>query len=857
MTQTDLKAAHPVGRLTPALEQYLEAKGQHPDAMVMFRMGDFLEMFFEDAERASRILGITLTSREMGKGQRCPLAGVPFHSHEAYVARLLEAGIKVAICDQVEEASQARGVVRREVTRVLSPGTLVESTLLLDKRPNRLVAISRTDSTVGVASYDVSTSRMMLAEWQPGELGDRLAALNPAELLLGEGAENPLPGTPVSVLPAGAFDAFAGERDLVRALGLATLAGYELVSGSAALAAAGAALYYTRRNRVEPVAGGVTLTVERSSERMLLDAATLRNLELFLDSQGHRQGSLLDLIDRTVTAMGGRMLAEWLAAPLVTLEPLLERQVGVARLAGDRALREQLRRAIEPVRDLERLTTRAGQGWAAPRELQALGLSLQALSRLDLTADQALIDRQLERARYRGSLSGALLQALVDQPPATAREGGCIRPGYDPQLDEIHRRSADARAYISGLEEQERARTGMRNLKLGFNRVFGYYLEVTNAQRGSVPADYIRRQTLANCERYVTAELKEQEAHVLSADAAALRRESELLAELSQAVREEAGRILEVANAVAVLDALASLGELGAQPGWCLPVLEEGPGLELTACRHPLVAAAIGSGFVPNDLALDAQQRRIMLLTGPNMAGKSTFLRQAGIAVVLAQAGGFIPAEGARTGLFDRVFTRVGAQDDITRGLSTFMVEMVECAAILHSATSRSLVLIDELGRGTSTYDGVSIAQAVIEHLHDAPGRQPLAIVATHYHELTALSDELPSVANFRMDVSESGDDVIFLHRVVEGGADRSYGIHVARLAGLPAQVVARARQVLAQLERERPLSSAADLSDQIPLPLGAPHPLVERLGQLDLDNLTPRQALVELFELREEVLSQ
>ncbi|HEX3630347.1 MAG TPA: DNA mismatch repair protein MutS [Candidatus Dormibacteraeota bacterium] len=840
---------------SPVLEQYLQVKREHPDAIVLFRLGDFYETFGEDAERVAPILGITLTSRELGKGQRFALAGVPYHAFEGYVGKLLRAGLRVALCDQVEDPAQARGLVRREVVRVLTPGMVVEEAYL-ESRANYAVAICLRSHHYGVAALDCSTGELALSRIEPTDeaLRAELARLHAAELVVSEADRQPLSPlvgqTPVTWVSAQEFDARSAVDRLQTMLGVDTLAAYGCDEWPEALAAAGALLRHAERVHLRLEPGLLRLHVEHPQAYMHLDPATRRSLGLAPDSHG--SDDLVGFIlQDAITALGARELRRWLDRPLRQTERLDRRLDQVSVLVTDSLERGQVQSAMRGFPDLEHITARIGQGLATPRDLQALRRALDALPNLRRLAGRWAELAAAPLSETVKAIAERLKTALVEELPATLKDGGVFRAGFDAELDAIRDGSRAAREWIAALEQQERQRTGIRSLKVGFNQVFGYYLEISHANREAVPAEYVRKQTLVNGERYITPELKENETLVLNANGAIAAREQTLFADLCREISRSGSELLEAAAWLAQLDAVAALATLASRHRWVRPTLRDQPGIEIIAGRHPLVEAALGPGrLVPNDLRLDAEQQQIVLLSGPNMAGKSTFLRQAGMIVLLAQVGSFVPAARATIGLCDRIFTRVGAHDELARGLSTFMVEMVETAHILVHASRKSLLIFDEVGRGTSTYDGVSIAQAILEYLHDAPQLHALTLFATHYHELTALSQRLPRLRNFRMEVREEGERVIFLHQVVEGGADRSYGIHVAELAGLPRQVVVRARQVLSELEGQRPLERA-EAAAQLSLPLD--HPVVAELKQLDLEHLSPREALEKLYAWQEQ----
>jgi DNA mismatch repair protein MutS len=781
------------------------------------------------------------------------MAGVPYHAMEAYVSKLLRAGLRVALCDQVEDAEAAQGLVRREVVRVLSPGTVLEDAYLDGSASNYAVAVCLRSHHHGLAALDCSTGELAVIRTDATDAALRaeLARLRPAEVVAAEADRSalaPLLGTtPVTWVESGDFDARAAVDRLRTVLGVETLAAYGCEEWPEALAAAHAVLAFAARTHLRLEPGLLRLHADHPQAFMHLDPGTRHSLGLRGGAGIPVTEDLLTLMEHeATTAMGTRTLRRWLDQPLRSQARLESRLDRVERLHDDALGMGRLRSALTGTPDLERIVARIGQGLHGPRELRRLHRALTGLP-----AVQAAAARWEEFATPPpppriADLRDELARALVDEVPATLREGGVFRPGYDAELDAIREGSREARDWIAALEAVERARTGIRSLRVGFNQVFGYYIEVSHANREPIPTEYARKQTLVNGERYITPELKEKETLVLNARGAMVAREHVLFRDLGRRITGEAQVLLDIAAWLGDLDALAALAQVASRHRWVRPQLREEPGLQIRGGRHPLVESALGPGrFVGNDLDLDPDEARIVLLSGPNMAGKSTYLRQAGIIVLLAQVGSFVPADAAIIGICDRIFTRVGAHDELAKGLSTFMVEMVETAHILAHATPRSLLIFDEVGRGTSTYDGVSIAQAILEYLHDAPHLRALTIFATHYHELTALAQRLPALRNYRMEVKEEGERVVFLHQVVAGGADRSYGIHVAELAGLPRQVVIRARQVLQELEGARPLERPA-ASAQLSLPIE--HPVLDELKQLDLDRLSPREALEKLF---------
>ncbi len=806
--------------VTPMFRQYRAQKASRPDAILLFRMGDFFEMFYEDAQEASRILDLALTARGKGTDHVAPMCGFPHHQIDAYVAKLVKAGRSVAICDQVEDPRKAKGLVRREVVRVVTPGTLTDPDQLDAKENSWIAAVGTAGGSVGAAFLDASTGEFLA--WQaPGEsdpweaLAERLAAFEPKELVHAEdlpwteayrrdrtaGAVL-TPQDPYPFSPARAGDL------LRRHLAVVSLDGFGLGEKPAAVAAAGGLLAYVQETQKSALQHVDRIAVHEPARHLLLDAATRRNLEIERSIRdGGRAGSLLQAVDSTRTAAGARLLRSWLLAPLRDPEEIGRRHDAVEELVRRESVRLDLREALGHVHDIERLLGRAVAGTANARDLLSLGASLARLPSLA----RALSDLGSEPlASIRDGLdpcedvASRLLAAIVDSPPASLREGGLIRDGFDPELDALRAVRRDGRATIAAIESRERAATGIGSLKVRYNKVFGYYIEVSRPNLHLVPSHYRRKQTIAGGERFLTDELKEHEERVLHAQERIEELEYERFCALRAAVAAEAARIKAAARAAAALDVLAGLAETAVSRSYRRPSVDRSARLRIAGGRHPVVELVlVDSGFVPNDTDLDAGDRSISVLTGPNMGGKSTYLRQVGLIVLLAQAGSFVPADEAEIGVVDRIFCRVGASDSLAGGQSTFLVEMTETANILHHATSRSLVLLDEIGRGTATFDGLAIAWAVVEFLHGRPGGAPRTLFATHYHELTELAVALPGVVNHRMGAREWGDRVIFLHRVEPGAADRSYGIQVARLAGIPLAVVSRAREILDNLERD------------------------------------------------------
>jgi len=853
------------GADTPLMQQYREIKSRYPNTILFFRMGDFYEMFEDDARLGARELGLTLTSRNNGGAAEVPLAGVPVKAATDYLRRLVAKGHRVAICEQVEDPKVAKGLVRREVVETITPGTVLTGEWLVQSRNNYLVALAgdAQGSAVGVAALDVTTGELVLEVVAPAELEASLARYEALEIVVPGGAGLPLPplarGATVTEREAWEFDPELGREDLTRTFRLASLDGLGIAAADhPALGAAGALLRYARELKPGGLPHLTRPTIVRRGDVLPLDEMTRRNLELVEPLRAGAQGAtLLEVIDRTLTPMGGRLLRRWMLAPLVDPGAINARLDAVDVLVRDGRGRERLREALDGVRDLERLAGRAALGRATPRELGALRDSILrlpdaagALGGLERRDGAALLEAAAEHCDLLTDLGEELARALVDRPPAQLADEDAIRPGYDRELDDVKDARDGGKQYIASLQATERQRTGIATLKVGFNRVFGYYIEVTHAHRERVPADYERRQTLTGAERYVTPQLKEYEAKVLGAEERIGAREAELVDALRHRVADAIGRVQATAMILAQLDAWAGLAEVAERERYVRPDVSAGATLHLEGSRHPVVERMMPrETFIPNDVLLD-DAGRIILLTGPNMAGKSTLLRQVGLCVLLAQMGAYVPCRRAAIGVVDRLFTRVGASDNLVRGQSTFMVEMSETSAILHGATARSLVLLDEIGRGTSTYDGVAIAWAVTECLHNVVGCK--TIFATHYHELTQLTEELAHARNFNVAVREVGDEIVFLHRLEPGGADRSYGIHVGRLAGLPGPVVARAWEVLKLLEAghhvaQQPVPLPPDAT-QLGLFAGAaPHPLLAELDGLDLDHLSPIDALNRL----------
>ena len=874
--------------MTPIRRQYLKIKHSFPDAIVLFRMGDFYETFDEDARVAARDLEITLTSRSMGKDVRVPMAGVPAHAMENYLARLVRKGHKVAICEQLTDPAASKGLVDRGVVRVVTPGTVLESSLLDQNTNNYLASVVIEGESAGLAYVDVTTGEFAAAQLDRSQLPPELERIAASEVLaprpVDRSQAGPLPplaairGEPTFLGPS-CFEYEAAKSALLNHFGVVSLESFGCQDLPLAVRAAGAIVDYLGETQKSGNLQLANLAVYYVSDYMTLDSQTRRNLELFAAGRAeNKELSLLATLDLSKTPMGGRLIRRWLGQPLLELDELNRRLDSVGYFFEDGFRRANTTSLLSQVPDLERILGRINAGMVVPRELLALKHGLDAVPGLveQLAFCSETGDSQTDGGED-GSMAwlsrelspipevGALIEsAIAPEPAGAVGEGNVIREGFSPELDELKRASRDARGYIAGLEQKERERTGLRGLKVGYNQVFGYYIEVSKANVDQVPEEYIRRQTLVNSERYIVPELKEYESLVLNARERLDELEKTLYRQVCRQISESGAAISRLAAAIAQLDVFVSLGEVAVRNGYVRPHLDLGDVIEIEDGRHPVVEGVLApGGYVPNDVYLSNGDAKIIVLTGPNMAGKSTFIRQAAIITLMAQIGSFVPASQAVIGLVDRIFTRVGLQDDLTTGQSTFMVEMVETAAILNQATPRSLVVLDEIGRGTSTYDGMSIAQSVIEHLHNDPRLGCKTLFATHYHELTQLASTLPGVRNFTVAVAEEDGDVVFLHRIAPGGADKSYGVHVARLAGLPNGVVNRAWEVLADLEgsnnkdghpaNRKTRRREQDLQMQLFNPAQA---LADEVKALDIPNLTPLEAINRLYELQQKALS-
>ena len=861
--------------MTPVRRQYLKIKEAYRDSIVLFRMGDFYETFDDDARLVARELDITLTGRSLGKNLRVPMAGVPAHSVESYLARLVRKGHQVAICEQLSDPALSKGLVERDVVRVVTPGTVFEDSLLDQRANNYLAAVSIEGEQAGLAYADITTGEFAAAQMPLAQLTLELGRIDPAEVLvpknsldnrnIAEALDNRDATFRITPSDDAPFQREVADAAILAHFRIHTLESFGCEQLPLAVSAAGAIVEYVERNR--PTAHSESgsrvqlnnLAVYSAQHYMALDARTRRNLELFEGGRGgQRELSLLAAIDRTRTAMGSRLLRRWLGQPLLDLAALERRLDAVGRFHGDGLSRGAVAAALAGVADLERIMGRVVAGTVAPRELLALKSGLDTLPELrERTAELGSSMQWLHAGLRPAPEITELVEAAIEpEPSGSVGDGNVIRAGFSDEIDELKNASTNARQYIAGLEQKERERTGIRSLRVGYNQVFGYYIEVSKSQTAELPDDYIRKQTLTNAERYIVPELKEYESLVLNARERLATAESDVYRRICAQVAESAESVARTASAIAQVDVFCALAQAAVDNSYVRPVVDNGSAIRIREGRHPVVERVLSSGeYVPNDVELSGEER-VLVLTGPNMAGKSTYIRQVALITLMAQVGSFVPAAEARIGLVDRIFTRVGLQDDLATGQSTFMVEMVETAAILNQATPRSLVILDEIGRGTSTYDGLSIARAVIEHLHNDPRLGCKTLFATHYHELTQLAATLPGVRNYSVAVAEEGGDVIFLHRIVPGGADRSYGVHVARLAGLPQGVINRAWEVLTDLESQgenarKRLTHSAPVQQLTLFPAGSS--LADALRALDVPNMTPLDALNKLYELQEQ----
>ncbi|MEW6142142.1 MAG: DNA mismatch repair protein MutS [Chloroflexota bacterium] len=845
--------------VTPIRRQYLRVKQQYPGTIVLFRLGDFYETFDEDARITARELEIVLTSREMGKGQPVPMAGIPYHALDNYLAKLIDRGYKVAICEQL--TPPGKGLVERDVVRVVTPGTVTEPDLLEGKSNNYLASLLVDGETAGIAYVDISTGEFAVTQLPAGRVNAELERLGPAELLVPEGT--PFNGISrpqtVTALETHWFDAEVAGDTLKSHFKASSLEGYGCDGLPLAVGAAGAVVHYLQETQKAALGQLERLSTYSTGSFMVLDAQTRRNLELFQSSRsGALAGSLLSVIDMTATPMGGRLLKRWLGQPLLDVNDIRRRQEAIAWLVSGTTARQSVRTILADIADLERLLNRVAISSALPREVVKLGASLGKVPELKaaIAGSEALaaLDSELKTSPE----VVELIQRAIAPDPGTLADGGVIRGGFSQELDNLRKASGDAKQYLANLEKQERERTGIKSLRVGYNRVFGYYIEVSKPNLGAVPADYIRKQTITNGERFYTPQLKEYESLVLNAEERLAELERTLFQQVCAQVTASGQVILSTARALAELDVFAALAEAAARYGYVRPEVTGNDVISIRAGRHPVVERFLGGdGFIPNDAYLSGRDTQVIILTGPNMSGKSTYLRQVALIVLMAQVGSFVPAQSARIGIVDRVFTRIGAQEDLAAGQSTFMVEMIETANILNNATPRSLIILDEIGRGTSTYDGLSIAWAVAEYIHNHPRLGAKTLFATHYHELVELAGLLPRVRNFNVAVTEEKGKAVFLRQIVAGGADKSYGIHVAQLAGLPKSVLHRAQEILAGLEGKpqveiKPARGKAKEAPAPQLPLFAGgSQLAKELAGLDVDSMSPLEAIAKLYELK------
>jgi len=860
------------------MRQYNEIKRQHKDSLLFFRMGDFYELFFEDAKFASKVLGITLTSRSKGEGA-IPMAGVPHHAADSYIRKLIKAGHKVAICDQLQDPEEATGIVDRGVTRIITPGTITEDTLLEDKSNNYLIAVLETNTMTGLSWIDLSTGRFQVEDIRKETLFDEFARLNPSEVLLPE--ETVRNNTSfmeriraecdgiVTARPDWEFSKDTAYRILMEHFGTASLEGFGCEDVGPALGAAGAVIQYLKETQKTSLKHIGKIQKYQADNRVLMDKATQQSLEITQTMRARdREGSLLSVIDQTKTPMGARLLREWIISPLRASAEIKYRQTGVKELSENSPLRRELRDILGNIYDIERISTKISCGRANGRDLVSLKQSLSKLPALKEKVGFCMSDvlvsaeEQLDVLDEVRTLIGT---AIVPDPPPTIKDGGLIREGYDAALDELKYISKNGKSWIANFQAEEIARTGINSLKVGYNKVFGYYIEVTNVNKDNIPQTYIRKQTLKNAERFITPELKEYETKVLTADERAMDLEYDLFIQIREQVSGFTARLQRTSEAIALLDVLSTLANLAVENRYIMPEITDSLELKIIDGRHPVLDRKLaGESFVPNDINLDGTQDTIMVITGPNMAGKSTYIRQVALLILMAQMGSFIPAKEAVIGTVDRIFTRVGASDELSRGQSTFMVEMNETANILNNATERSLIILDEVGRGTSTFDGVSIAWAITEYIYQHIHARTL--FATHYHELTELALLFAGIKNFNIAVKEWGDEIIFLRKIVEGGTDKSYGIHVARLAGIPREVIQRARIILNNLEaatldvngkpKFAPLKTAQNSKQpaQLKLFLSKQDMVIEEIRKLETSRMSPLEALNKLDELKKKL---
>jgi len=852
--------------ITPIRQQYLRIKKKYPQAIVLFRLGDFYETFDDDAKLTARELEIVLTSREMGKGNKIPMAGIPYHAIDNYLARLINRGYKVAICEQMTRPGENKGIVQREVIRVVTPGTVIEPKLLDSKKNNYLASLVIDENQAGVAYIDITTAEFATTQLPLSRLVTELERLQPSELIASQTADLSVVSTNIS--PSRVDDYWfqneAARRALLEHFGVTTLEGFGCEGLPLAARAAGAIVQYLEETQKSALGQLTGLSTYSTESFMVLDSRTQSNLELFRTTSGSLKDSLISVIDRTKTSMGGRLLKRWLGQPLLDINKLSHRQDTIAWCVENPLARAKLVDALSHTADLERLINRIAAGAVIPRELTALRSSLETVPGLVATlgSENSPLEELKNDLKPHNEVVDLIRRAINDDPSTAVGDGGVIRTGFSEELDHVREVSTNTRQFLADMEKAEQEKTSIRSLKIGYNKVFGYYIEVSNANLAQVPERYIRKQTLSTGERYFTPELKDYESTILNARERIEELETLLYRQACQQVALSRQSILALAESLAHLDVYTGLADVAVNNSYVRPELNDSDEITIKQGRHPVVERALSdTSFIPNDTVLSGREEQVLILTGPNMAGKSTYLKQVALIVLLAQTGSFVPAESATIGVVDRIFTRIGAREDLASGQSTFMAEMVETANILNNATPRSLLILDEIGRGTSTYDGLSIARAVVEYIHNHPKLGARTLFATHYHEMVEMADYLPRVRNYNVAVKEEHGEVVFLRRIVPGGVDRSYGIHVAKLAGLPKSVVHRAQQILDELESKQNLPGAKkgraiEPARQMPL-FGAKSPVLEELSKLEIDSLTPLEALTRLYEFQNKAKEQ
>ncbi|KAF0152830.1 MAG: DNA mismatch repair protein MutS [Ignavibacteria bacterium] len=863
--------------VTPLMAQYAKVKESYPDTVLLFRVGDFFETFEEDAKTASKVLGITLTKRANGAAGEVPLAGFPHHAIDNYLPKLVRAGYRVAVCEQMENPKFAKGIVKREVVEVVTPGVAISDKLLEHKKNNYILSIYTENEIAGLAFADISTGEFQTYEVKQSELAQQFGAINPAEILIPKKLKQTLepiinkavPNARITKIDDWIFDFSYGSELMTNHLKTKNLKGFGIENLYNGICAAGAALNYLRETQKVNLTHINKIIRFNPSEYMLLDYSTKRNLEItFTMQDGDREGSLISILDKTETSMGGRMLKKWITSPLRKLEQILKRQECVEEFVNKKTLRKNIQNELREIADLERLISKVCTGRANPREIVSLKLSLKKIPLIKQLLDQSTVETITainNKLNPLESIVEKIESAIADDAPISISDGGIIRKGFNAELDELRSLSTNAKNWIANLQKTERERTKISSLKVSYNKVFGYYIEISNANKEKAPDNYIRKQTLVNGERFITPELKEYEDKILNAQENIQNLEYKLFDEIRTYVSLETEAIQETAQLISMLDCYQSLAECAVEYNYSKPVLNNSDNLEIIEGRHPVVERILppGEKFTSNNCKLSSSEEQIIILTGPNMAGKSVYLRQIGLLVLMAQIGSYIPAKQAAIGLVDRIYTRVGASDNISAGESTFLVEMQEAANILNNATNKSLILLDEIGRGTSTFDGISIAWAITEYLHENPNLSAKTLFATHYHELNEMADIFPRIRNYKVDVREYGDKVIFLHKVTPGGADHSYGIHVAQMAGLPQFVTNRAKEILVNLEgkeltpyevKKAKMKKFKQDDMQINLFEMKDELLRKEISDIAIDSLTPLEALNKLSKLKKHI---